>query len=100
MFDSNNHDRIAVEIAFRFGEIFYLHGTASLQDAPARRFRTGAERFALQVLDIGRIAAELRHQLESAPVVLSHEAEIGRTKAGRIVEKILENRLQLAGVTN
>jgi hypothetical protein len=43
------------------------------------------------------ISAELRHQLEGVSVVLSHEAEIGRTKAGRIIEKVLENRLQLAG---
>jgi len=97
LFDSHNHERIAVEVTFRFGEIFYLHWTASLQDAAGQRFRTRVERFALHVLDIVLIAADLCHQLKRAPVVLSHEAEIGYAKAGRIVEKVLENKLQLAG---
>ena len=55
------------------------------------------ERFALHVLDIVLIAADLCHQLERTAVVLSHEAEIGYAKAGRIVEKVLEYKLQLAG---
>jgi len=74
-----------------------LHGAASLQDAAGQRFRTRPERFAPQIFEIVLIGAKLRHQLERASVVLSHEAEIGRTKAGRIFEKVLENRLQLAG---
>ena len=97
MFDSHNHERIAVDVTFRFGEIFYLHGTASVQDAAGQRLRTWVERLALHVLDVVLIGADLRHQLKRAPVVLSHEAEIGCAKAGRIVEKVLENKLQLAG---
>jgi hypothetical protein len=50
-----------------------------------------------QVPDKVRIGAELRHQLERAPVVLKHEAEISGAEAPRIAEKVLENRLQLAG---
>src|SRR5262249_56390578 len=92
----HNRKRIAVEVTLRFGEIFYLDGTAGPENATGQRFGTRAERSALQVPDKVRVGAELRHQLERAPVVLKHEAEIGCAKAPRIAEKVLENRLQLA----
>ena len=94
---SHNRKRIAIEVTLRFGEIFYLHGTAGPENAAGQRFGTRAERSALQVPDKVRIGAELRHQLERAPVVLKHEAEIGCAEAPRIAEKVLKNRLQLTG---
>src|SRR5262249_6328694 len=96
-FDRNDHEWIAVEVTLRPGKIFYLHGTAGLQDAAERRLRAWAKRFALHVRDVVGIAAELRHQMEMAAVVAKHEAEVGHAKARGIGEKVLKNRLQLAG---